>query len=95
MEEVAAALKLHKLLVAGTSVGATYALALAALLPERVQAVLLISPSGSTGELLTKALNGSSCGGHVALAAQLPQRLQALLLTLAPGCGAERTGVSR
>jgi len=49
VEQVATALKLHKLLVAGTSVGATYALALAAYLPDRVQALLLISPSGSTG----------------------------------------------
>lgn len=49
MEQVATALKLHKVLVAGSSVGATYALALAAYLPDRVQATLLISPSGSTG----------------------------------------------
>jgi pimeloyl-ACP methyl ester carboxylesterase len=51
VEEVAAALGLHRLLVVGSSVGATYALALAALLPDRVQATLLISPSGSTGDL--------------------------------------------
>lgn len=52
MEQVATHLKLHKLLVVGSSVGATYALALAAYLPDRVQATLLISPSGSTGALL-------------------------------------------
>jgi pimeloyl-ACP methyl ester carboxylesterase len=52
MEQVATALKLHKLLVVGSSVGATYALALAAYLPDRVQAALLISPSGSTGAVL-------------------------------------------
>lgn len=59
MEQVATALKLHKLLVVGSSVGGTYALALAAYLPDRVQATLLISPSGSTGEsfrLLVQAL---------------------------------------
>ena len=50
VEEVAAALGLHRLLVVGSSVGATYALALAALLPDRMQATLLISPSGSTGQ---------------------------------------------
>jgi pimeloyl-ACP methyl ester carboxylesterase len=49
VEQVATALKLHQLLVVGSSVGATYALALAAYLPDRVQAMLLISPSGSTG----------------------------------------------
>lgn len=50
VEQVAAALGLHRLLVVGSSVGATYALALAAYLPDRVQATLLISPSGSTGQ---------------------------------------------
>ena len=52
VEQVAVALGLHRLLVVGSSVGATYALALAALLPDRVQATLLISPSGSTGAVL-------------------------------------------
>ena len=50
VEQVAMALGLHKLLVVGASVGATYALALAAYLPDRVQATLLLSPSGSTRE---------------------------------------------
>jgi pimeloyl-ACP methyl ester carboxylesterase len=54
VEEVAAALRLHRLLVVGSSAGATYALALAALLPDRVQATLLISPSGSTGQQFGK-----------------------------------------
>ena len=61
VEEVAAALKLHRLLVVGSSAGATYALALAALLPDRVQATLLISLAIGSADLTGGYFPGALC----------------------------------
>lgn len=49
ISELAAALKLEKVLVAATASGAPYALALSALLPEHVLGSLLLSPLSSAG----------------------------------------------
>lgn len=49
VSQLAGGLKLEKLLVAATASGAPYALALSALLPERVMGSLLLSPLSSAG----------------------------------------------
>lgn len=75
VSQLAVALKLEKLLVAATSSGAPYALALSALLPERVMGSLLLSPLSSAADLSVeeKAALGAAPGRY-------PGSLQQLLL---------------